>query len=231
MAGSGWLEAWTEWKKWTVFDEVYGLVRKGIVIAFASGVVAWWTNYRLVLGICIGIFGTCVFVLGMAWFLGRKKNQQQTSPDQAQIASLVALNFYRPLDNQFVTNLETTLRTEANNYVAGIKREDHLIRAHANTLYCMAFELCYHGSFGGQLKVLRLLSDHAGGVPTSDIHRFYEDGAAQLPIAYTNRSFNDWFKWIITCQLVTQEGETVKLAPLGREFLKYIVERSYSIND
>lgn len=235
MPDGGWLDAWSEWKKWTVLDEVYSLVKKVIVITFGGGLLAGLTHHSVLFGICIGIFGSCVFVIGMVWVLTRKKkDQQQTSPDQTQTKAafpLVAADFYRQFDNQFVTNIETTLREQAANYVAGVERENHLIRAHANTLYCMAFELCYHGAFGSQLKVLRLLSDNPNGVPISQLHRFYEDGVAQLPMAYTNRSFNDWFNWIVGCQLITQEGETIRLTPLGKELLKYIVERSYSISD
>jgi hypothetical protein len=93
----------------------------------------------------------------------------------------------------------------------------------------MFFEIAYANSFGSQLRALRLLSDTPNGVLLESLEQFYNEGVAQLPIAYSNRTFNDWVSYLTMYQLALQEGTTIKMGPLGKELLKYIVDQNYSI--
>jgi hypothetical protein len=202
-----------------------------IMTALGGGVVSYSTEHWVLFGVCVGLLGASLIFAGVTIFVRRKKRQQPT-PDQSPAApQLLAADYYKTFDNWVLTNAEARIREEAAKYVVGVERENHIIRAYASTIYMAYFELAYAGSFGSQLRVVRELADKPLGLPVPDLQRFYDEGVAQLPIAYARRSFSDWFGFLTSCELIAQEGAIVKIAPYGKELLKYMVDRSYSIND
>jgi hypothetical protein len=229
-----WSDIWRDWYKWTAIDEAYAWAKRFLLGSFAMSLLASASQHWLIAGICIGVFVTNFVGIVWFWLALRKHARQQVVPNQTHAVptpTALAADFIRQFDNPFIINAENAIRGQASNYAAGTERETHLVRAYANTVYTSFFELAYAGSFGSQLKLLRLLSDHPNGVSITEAREFYEEGSAQVPQAYVNRPFQLWFDWLLSGQLVSQQGEIVKLEPFGKELLKFLVDRNYSVND
>jgi hypothetical protein len=93
------------------------------------------------------------------------------------------------------------------------------------------FENNYAVSFGSQLKTLHDLNEKPAGIRIEDLRPYYSRGLETIPLEFRDRSFDAWLGWLRdTAILVRQEGDFAFITVRGHEFLKYILERRYSMN-
>ena len=59
---------------------------------------------------------------------------------------------------------------------------------------------------------------------------FYEQSAARDPKAGFDYTFDQWLRFLETHGLVTRKDDLIAITIDGREFLKYILDRGYSLH-
>lgn len=133
---SEWVYIWSDWYRWTVFDEIYGSAKKVIAGSFLGGLLMAASAHWLLAGIFIGIFITVL--LGAIYFgraLSRHRRQRAVPTDQRAIATPTLQSAARMFDNPIVTAIEVNIRQLALPYPAGEEREKHLVGAYADMVY------------------------------------------------------------------------------------------------
>lgn len=137
--------------------------------------------------------------------------------------------FYRTYDNAMLVEAETNIRQQSNRYQAGADRERFLIRLFASGVIIFVFEQTWAYIFRSQIRALEELNRHPLAI--SAIRRFYDEAAAQAPLAYENYPFENWLNFMRTHFLFGQQGEMLAITIRGKEFLKYLVQMGRSAND
>ena len=88
-----------------------------------------------------------------------------------------------------------------------------------------ACEVTYRIIFGSQLALLDFMNVNFGRVEKSQIQSFYEIYASKISAAgATPHPIEVWFQFLVSYQLVIDNGATVDLAPAGKAFLLYLTE-------
>src|SRR5271155_1304532 len=87
-----WREGFKEWRRWTVFDEIYALVRWAVYTAGAAAVVAFYAflkHHPALLNGMIGAVGALLFVAVGRWLQlqirKRRTPRIDTTPRLARI--------------------------------------------------------------------------------------------------------------------------------------------------
>lgn len=152
--------------------------------------------------------------------------EQPTSlpnPVETPPATLIAM-----FDNQLLIQAERLIvddpRLKAETNPA--QRERGLIRHLAAAQLRAAFEVIYRIIFGTQLHALRFLA----GQPTTTrrlLVPFYKDALTRYPETHRGLTFDLWFGFLVSANLVTTSEEIVSITLFGREFLKYLVDNGY----
>jgi hypothetical protein len=165
------------------------------------------------------------------------ESQQTPSSTQAGGSSasatfLKAADCFKTFDNPVLIDVEKIVRTEAEKYEPGSEREKYLVRALASITTIGAFEITYANIFGSQLRALDDLRTHPEGMTVESLRRFFDEGLLTVPEAFRNRTFDQWLNYLLAInKLVQQENATITITVLGREFLKYIFQRGYSLTN
>ena len=173
------------------------------------------------------------------WVLGRRKTEptpeSQQTPSSTQAAGnsvmfLKAADFFKTFDNPVLIDIEAIIRTESDKYEPGSEREKYLVRALASITTIGAFEITYANIFGSQLRALDELRTHPEGTAVEHLRHYFDEGLLTVPETFRNRTFEQWLDFLLTNnRLIQQENTTIKITILGREFLKYIFQRGYSL--
>ncbi len=101
-----WLVGFKEWRRWTIFDEVYALIRLAVCSAAAAAMVAFYAflkHHPALLNGMIGAVGAMLFIVVVRWLQIRKRRASRvdTAPKLARIwivgAAVVVLLAWLPV--------------------------------------------------------------------------------------------------------------------------------------
>jgi hypothetical protein len=70
-----------------------------------------------------------------------------------------------------------------------------------------------------QLPALQLIGP---GISRSELWNFFEHASALYPELYEGIAFEEWLRFLETCDLVARVRGEVRLTPNGRDFLDYL---------
>lgn len=83
--------------------------------------------------------------------------------------------------------------------------------------------------YGSQIGLLQIMSNRAVGI--AEAQAMYNAAATQFADYYRSYAFEAWLDWLISnARVAIRSGDTLSIAPLGRELLKYIVDRGYAFH-
>jgi hypothetical protein len=124
----------------------------------------------------------------------------------------------------FMAEVEKSILRDVN-LVENDKRIPLLARHLAQSRLEVAFERVYSFIFGSQIDTLRKLKTAGGSANVGDAHEFFDAVKKQFPDFYAKSSFGEWFSYLSGSGLAVINGSSVRLTPLGDEFLTYIDSR------
>ena len=83
--------------------------------------------------------------------------------------------------------------------------------------------------YGSQIELLQMMTSRDIGI--AEAQAKYEAVARHFPEQYRSYAFDAWLDWLVSrARVITRSGDLLSLTPLGRELLKYIVDRGYSFH-
>lgn len=122
---------------------------------------------------------------------------------------------------------ETSIREWVNNVPAN-DRETHLVRALAGWQIGWHFETINLQILGSQLALLQTINTQS--LTLAQVRGFYDHAAQVAPDYYRHYTFESWVAWLTNfAKTITVDSEVASITEAGREFLKYIVGRGYSL--
>lgn len=143
----------------------------------------------------------------------------------------------RSFDNQLLVEQESLIVNFLNerNILDSKDRERVLTRYLASSYLVNRFEAVYAGIFGSQLQALQMLNQSAAaGLSTAALEGWYNIGVAGHPHLYGNNgenyAFGQWLGYMYRRTLLTMVGNDAHITLFGQEFLKYIIQNSYSLD-
>ena len=105
-----------------------------------------------------------------------------------------------------------------------------LVRALAEMRITATFERVYGLSFGSQLKGLTRLMEW-GEVTIDNAREFFQSEAKdRFPQFYVDKTFDQWLGFLVEHRLVLRAAAKIEITELGKEFLKFLKERNYSLD-
>jgi hypothetical protein len=161
-----------------------------------------------------------------------------TQTDTRDVAKPSAADeLLKSFDNQLLVEQEKLISDflSEQRVVDSRERERVLTRYLASSYLVSRFEAVYMGIFGSQLQAIQMLNQKPGvGMPTEAVEGWYKVGVAGYPELYGKNgehyAFGQWLSYMYRWTLVTMVGTTVHITVAGQEFLKYIVQSSYSLD-
>lgn len=97
-----------------------------------------------------------------------------------------------------------------------------LVRFLAQLQIEVAFERMHNVIFGSQILGLRRLNE-SGSATIDEAREFFNEHAAQpFPELYSDYSFEQWIGYLLAVGLIVQNGNTIQITDLGRDFLIYL---------
>lgn len=149
-----------------------------------------------------------------------------------EVKSSPANEFLKVFDNALLVKREDQIREELKKRnIQGADRERVLLRFLAALVLVGEFDRVYVLIWGSQIGALQEVN--AAGANGINIERlqaaWYEDAAKREPETYRQYSFDQWLGFLVESSLITRDAQKVTIRPEGREFLRYVIERGYSI--
>lgn len=138
----------------------------------------------------------------------------------------------REFDNRLVVEAEERVTKNLDEKkLQGVGREKFLLRNFVTLAIIQRFEHAWFYIWGSQLRALNALNSFKpNGMPKSALKEFYDEGRAAHPTFYTNYSFEDWFHFMETWELVRVDDGICRLTVAGEEFLKFLVHTGLTTN-
>ncbi len=142
----------------------------------------------------------------------------------------------KSFDNQLLVEQETLITNflDEKNIEGAAERERVLTRYLASSYIISRFEGIYSGIFGSQLRALEMLNASVpNGLPLAAVEAWYEVGKASYPDLYGENGeyiFEQWLSYMRRMTLVTTIDTNVHATVFGNEFLKYIVQNTYTMD-
>ena len=130
--------------------------------------------------------------------------------------------FYATYDNVILRETEANIRVQSDQYAPGAERERYLIRYFATVVLLGVFELVWAQIYASQLRALHQLTGRA--LTLAQLREYYDEGVAASPHFYQNYPYERWLLFLRSWLLILEQGDTIQLAPRGREFLRYLVQ-------
>jgi len=134
----------------------------------------------------------------------------------------------RSMDNAVVRRNEPLVR-QAMESLKPEQRERALLRYAVGTTVQLRFERNYLIIWGSQIAALQLLNTTVSAT-VEQVRAFYEKASSEFSVAYAAYAFEHWFNYLQSSVLVTSSGSAVSITVDGREFLKYLIDRGYSLS-
>jgi hypothetical protein len=142
----------------------------------------------------------------------------------------------KSFDNQLLVEQENLIKNflKDKNIQSSAERERVLTRYLASSYLVNRFEGIYSGIFGSQLRALETLNESApNGLPFAAVEAWYEFGKAGNPNLYGANgeyTFERWLSYMRRMTLVTTVDTNVHATEFGSEFLKYLIQNSYTMD-
>lgn len=109
------------------------------------------------------------------------------------------------------------------------QKEKFLTRHLAGAQIALHFERVYRYIFGSQIKALQFLTSLTEPIPKNVVKTFYDTASTLAPEFYLTKDFESWLEFLRDrANLVKEEDEKITIQPLGREFLKYLIDNGIS---
>lgn len=99
-----------------------------------------------------------------------------------------------------------------------------LIRIAASSRVEMEYNNISNLIYGSQLTALIKLSSTSQSIPLSNFEPIFEQAKNQFPAMYEKRSFEEWFRFLASFNLVMQKESNIEITQYGSDFLKYLVD-------
>lgn len=90
------------------------------------------------------------------------------------------------------------------------------------------FERTYAIIFGSQIMLLKLLNEKSLGYPFADVHIYYENIKNQYPVEYASWNVDNYLNFLFNSNLISKDGEMIRITDFGREFLVLLTKSGYS---
>ena len=147
--------------------------------------------------------------------------------------------------DELLKSFDNQLLLEQENLIAGFlterniadprERERVLTRYLASAQLANRFEAIYGGIFGTQLQALHILNQAVpNGMLPAALEGWYKIGVAANPHIYgTNGeryAFGNWLSYLYKWSLITMVETEAHITLFGQEFLKYLIQNSYSLD-
>jgi hypothetical protein len=78
--------------------------------------------------------------------------------------------------------------------------------------------------FGSQLYVLLQLSAPTQGLKLAQLETIFKQAQDKFHDLHKNRTFNEWFDYLLSKNLITRKDENFDITQYGTDFLKYIAD-------
>jgi hypothetical protein len=205
--------------------------------AFTVTEILNWPLVGLILGLVIifvfrpsinNLFGRIRSVTRHGFEAG-PPGQQAAGEDKNRSAAAELLKVF---DNALLLkNEESILQDLHERKITGQEeREKILTRFLAASYLELFFERAYTAIFGSQLGTLQVLNaSEPTGLSTDAMRAFYDMAASTEPEIYQSYSFEQWLSFLRTWNLVLVEPERVRISLEGREFLRFLMQKGYSL--
>lgn len=187
----------------------------------------------------LGLFAILVFKRPLSRFLDRankigKGGIEAGQPIQekaGEIKPSPTEAFLKSFDNALLVQREEFIRNELLKLQINqpTEREKVLIRLLAAFSVIQAFENAYMFIWGSQIAVLQYLNSAGQDTHLELLKPWYEQAVGGEPEFYNNYSFDQWLGFLEGHLLIIRRGGTITISLEGREFLKYLVDRGYSL--
>ncbi|WP_324778566.1 hypothetical protein [Thiobacillus sedimenti] len=152
---------------------------------------------------------------------------QQPGSDEGLLLTANTPPAELPPPNSLVGRFETSIR-EWLQKVPPAEHEAQLVRSLSGWQIGWHFETVNFSILGSQLAVLQAVNTQA--LNLTQVRGFYDQSARTFPDYYRNYAFEPWLAWLAdAAKGVSVEGDVVSITEDGREFLKYIIGRGYSL--
>lgn len=181
----------------------------------------------------LGIFFLVMFRGNIAAFMGRVREfskgdlrigaaptQQTTDAVKSSAEELM-----RSLDTPILLEAEQMIRNDLEKRGLDYQGEvaNILIRHLAASQIAYAFERIYSIIFGSQIEILNHLNTDSRGATRPELGTFYDSAAEKFPHVFQAFPFDDYFEFLRSEDLITEEADKYFISIKGREFLAYIV--------
>jgi hypothetical protein len=187
----------------------------------------------------LGLVAIFVFRGPLSRFLDRAKRigkdgieaGQSIQEKATEIKPSPTEDFLKSFDNALLVKREEFIRNELLKLQINqpTEREKVLIRLLAAFSLIQAFENAYMFIWGSQIGVLEYLNSASQDTPLDFLKPWYEEAVGRQPELYKNYSFDQWLGFLEGHYLIVRRGGAVTISLEGREFLKYLVDRGYSL--
>ncbi len=160
----------------------------------------------------------------------------QTDVKEAVAKPSAADELLKSFDNKLLVEQETLITDFLNekNVHSAVERERVLTRYLASSYIINRFEGIYSSIFGSQLRALEMLNASVpNGLPLVAVEAWYEVGKAGYPSLYGENgeyTFEQWLSYMRRMVLVATIDTNVHATVFGNEFLKYIIQNTYTMD-
>lgn len=155
---------------------------------------------------------------------------QESAKDLRPTPSDEALKVF---DNRLLMAREDTVRKDLDKrgISSSSERERVLIRHYSGLQLGFQFERTYNRIWGSQIAALQFLNvrgEH--GCERSELLPFYSQAKEAFPTFYINYPFDSWCNFLLSFSLMKVIGTKTFITLEGREFLKYLLDLTYSFH-
>lgn len=152
---------------------------------------------------------------------------QQQGSDEKPLLTANTPPAELPTPESLAGRFETPIR-EWLQKIPPAEREDQLVRSLVGWQVGWHFETVNFSILGSQLAILQAVNTQS--LTLAQVRDFYDHAARAFPDYYRNYGFEPWLAWLTHfAKGVSVEGEVASITEDGRELLKYIIGRGYSL--
>ena len=105
-----------------------------------------------------------------------------------------------------------------------------LTRALATTRIELEFNSLSHNIFGSQLGLLVQLSGTRMGLSKVQAETALEQAKTAYPTLHGEKTFDEWFRYLASNNLVSVQGDKIDITQYGTDFLKHLVDARMTYN-
>lgn len=151
---------------------------------------------------------------------------QRPETEPSKVDDLIKL-----FDNKLIQQTEEVIKNDLTqrNLTSPEERERVLLRFLSAMFVASTFERTYWLITGSQLGAIQFVNSQASGAFIQVVQNWYDQAAEREPGLYKGWSFEQWLGFLEEIPLVQRNGDRLQITIQGREFLKYIVDRGFSL--